>query len=615
VTCHQEAADAAALGSGRFDAIQKRVSDFQSKHLKESQEVSYQFEWMREHTHLKMEERVATASMLKSIENFKSSLEDGYSFGTQPSPGMNEAKDDQNALLRDIAQVVHSIKETPSIIERESAELKDTLVALRQAVATFSADRCVTNENNGCTTDNDGDGNEQQGKVCLLAEILLQCRERLELMRTNLEVEYKETFAATRDARKKAIHCMKENSAACDYKNSFPLDLSNALENIIASSSSKFCRNFEEIDWVESQVFILHNDLRSKFADLENECESLVSESCLSDKNSWDEYSHSVFVRFMKRRRAGVQKLSVIKILKFELPDKTEADILRHFDWWERRRIAKDKQKSAKDWFRRKKEEFVHNGLQSIETLRQSIAERRETKASRTVQSALRESLNKRLTILRELREKEEQIAAVQLEEKTSRVRASENAEKELELERRAAMKSAIAQYTDERNKRNEETRKLAEDSIQIARRQHNNGLRLRKQRINYRDNLLSAKARERELELIGESERERERIEKLDKLARSVPYYDRIKECKADIFKTTCSRKHDVYLQNTSELADFQMNKMRNFSNERLFSNIRFKLADAFFAGGVSNTSYARSVIKQLVPREPERTTGIEPF
>jgi hypothetical protein len=53
----------------------------------------------------------------------------------------------------------------------------------------------------------------------------------------------------------------------------------------------------------------------------------------------------------------------------------------------------------------------------------------------------------------------------------------------------------------------------------------------------------------------------------------------------------------------------------MQNFSNERLFSNIRFKLADALFSSGVANSSYAQSIIKAMVPREPERTTGIEPF
>lgn len=81
-----------------------------------------------------------------------------------------------------------------------------------------------------------------------------------------------------------------------------------------------------------------------------------------------------------------------------------------------------------------------------------------------------------------------------------------------------------------------------------------------------------------------------------------------------ADPLRTTIARTHDVYEPAGVGLADFQHGTLRSFSNEKVFSDLRFRLGNALHEAGVAQTPYARAVIKKLVPREPARTTGIEP-
>jgi hypothetical protein len=116
--------------------------------------------------------------------------------------------------------------------------------------------------------------------------------------------------------------------------------------------------------------------------------------------------------------------------------------------------------------------------------------------------------------------------------------------------------------------------------------------------------------------ELLEATQREKEREEKLQKLAASVPYYDKIVSCSSDIHKLTKTREADMFQKDESGLLPFQHGEQRRnfFSDERLFSNARFRLVDALSRAGVLQTPYAHSIIQQMVPRQTERTTGIQP-
>jgi hypothetical protein len=365
------------------------------------------------------------------------------------------------------------------------------------------------------------------------------------------------------------------------------------------------------MEWLQTEINILQNELRTQLEELRIE-ESIISNTNCIASNDWDNESHSIFVNIIKQRRS---KALAIDRLVLELPQKTKADIVNHWNWWEKRIFTKDKQKSSTNTLRKKKQIIVEAGLRSIESLRQSVSMKLDQSLHNAAYDVLKESQRKRLELLRDLRENAEREALHKIDANTALALELEHRKQQQEVERRAAELKALTLYREEREKKLEEAQKCVIDELKKASIESERKLPILKQRTTYRERLRLQKIEERKLELMFQFEREQERIERLHKIAHSVPYYQKIKECKANIHKTTCARKYDLYEKDDSGLADFQSNKMQNFSNEKLFSNIRFKLADALFSSGVANTTYAQSIVKAMVPREPERTTGIEPF
>lgn len=106
----------------------------------------------------------------------------------------------------------------------------------------------------------------------------------------------------------------------------------------------------------------------------------------------------------------------------------------------------------------------------------------------------------------------------------------------------------------------------------------------------------------------------EEKRLGRLNSIAASVPYYGTIMKANSDILKSTESRKNDIY-QGRSELADFQCGNLKSFTNEQLFSDTKFRLGNALHAAGLARTKYARDVVRDVIPRCEERTTGIKPY
>lgn len=119
-------------------------------------------------------------------------------------------------------------------------------------------------------------------------------------------------------------------------------------------------------------------------------------------------------------------------------------------------------------------------------------------------------------------------------------------------------------------------------------------------------------RAAQHELELKAIAEREK--LERLSALAATVPYWENVQNAKADLDKTTKARENDFYQEDLSGLYGFQQGegKLRSFTNEKVFSDVRFRLGAALHAAGVSHTQASRDMIRMMVPRQPERTTNI---
>jgi hypothetical protein len=612
VSRHHEAATIAEQLSERYVTFEASLSRFRCDQRKESRELSQKFDWKREIHYLKKEEKTISGSMKSSIEAVKSSLH---------QCAESKTNDDAKVLLRELSQVIQSLKEDCVEDEKEIAELKRVVIALRKGVNSLS-----THRNDNLTVQSVPVHEKEVGesalqpddinvsKVSVLAEMLLQCREWIELMHKNSEVEFKEVHAMTREARKDFLFLLHQDSVWRTGDSLFPSDLSNALESLIAARDGNILQEAEDMEWLQTEIITLQHELKTQLEELKME-QSLISTTNCITGNDWDNESHSIFVNVIEQRRTGAQKALAIDRLLLELPQKSKAEILNHWNWWEKRKFTKDKQKSFTDNLRKKKQNVAKAGLRSIECLWKSISIKIDQSLHKAAYDVLKESQRTRLEILRELRENAEREAMHKTDANSSLVLEFERKKQQQEVERRAADLKALTLYREERQRKLDETKNFAADEFKRASLEYDRKLPILKQRTSYRESLRLGKMQERKLELMIQYEREQERIERLDKLARSAPYYLKIKQCKADIHKTTCARKNDLYVKDDSGLADFQLNKMQNFSNERLFSNIRFKLADALFSSGVANSSYAQSIIKAMVPREPERTTGIEPF
>ena len=138
--------------------------------------------------------------------------------------------------------------------------------------------------------------------------------------------------------------------------------------------------------------------------------------------------------------------------------------------------------------------------------------------------------------------------------------------------------------------------------------------MEVNEERVLYRGIVIQEKIRAAQHEIELRAIREREKVDRLNALAATVPYWDKLVAAEADLSKTTKARENDVYCEDLTGLYTFQQGegKLRSFTNEKVFSDVRFRLGAALHAAGVSQTAASAAMIRQLIPRAPERTTGI---
>ena len=110
-------------------------------------------------------------------------------------------------------------------------------------------------------------------------------------------------------------------------------------------------------------------------------------------------------------------------------------------------------------------------------------------------------------------------------------------------------------------------------------------------------------------------------RLEKLMKLAQTVPYYDSIQEAESRLdYITTAVRNHEYkpYIADTTMGRNIDNNALgvfqplHGFEDNKIVSDIRFKLVSALREAGVHNTPHAQHIIQQYHPRPHLAIHGI---
>jgi hypothetical protein len=307
-----------------------------------------------------------------------------------------------------------------------------------------------------------------------------------------------------------------------------------------------------------------------------------------------------------KSKQGGMKKL--MERLKLELPGVSSQKLNLRLSQYNSTRMTKQKREDATTNYTRKVRQVVEWGAKTIEATKVGLVKKMEQEAVALVNSIVREDQLARLKVLREEREAARRVEEQQRKIEEEEAKLVELAEAEKKADEHDKAKKLVEEYKLQLEKQKqdmEERQRLMDEELERERgdRMEKNG-----ERVVYREILNQERLRQVEHEVQLKKIAEKEKNERLSALAATVPYYENILNAKADLDKTTVARENDFWEEDRSGLTDFQhgVGKLRSFTNEKVFSDVRFRLGTALRAAGIAQTAASRAVVAKMVPREP---------
>ena len=251
-------------------------------------------------------------------------------------------------------------------------------------------------------------------------------------------------------------------------------------------------------------------------------------------------------------------------------------------------------------------EQLKKKWLDKIERLRKRIVDKTQRNATKAKNEARQQEFQAQLKQLR----LERQLRAKQNQQESSTPNCKVGDEKVVGVRKRLENMQALARHhldrVQDHEKENAEV--LLQDEIMKERRRCFN-----KERSSFREEQRGRKLIAKQ-EATAKMKREQEvQLERLASLAMTCPYQKTITDLRPDIHKTTNARHHDFYRKNN--LPDFQANRHSSFTDEKIFSDQKFRLAQNLHEAGINKTIAARDIVRNVIPRNAERTTGIKPY
>ena len=380
-----------------------------------------------------------------------------------------------------------------------------------------------------------------------------------------------------------------------------------------------FQETFED-DLMQLKFDSLYNDIVHEFFEIDEVYNSLLHEAqeqllaitpdALKPNGGWsdDEY-------FIMRNAIGANgKINEVALHQ----SKTVANATLFITWYNQKKIFLQKVKAAKCNRNQKKAELSVNVHKKVDDFMKIISTHKVNKASKSVQESQRYEIQHHLMALREARNEKDTQEMVEkqrvnlLEHESDRV-ARDQRDKRLERIKLSIKRhNEIKQIQREQNEEVLSRQRSVEAEEKAARVKYNS------KRVFHRRQLLCFKHEAQVASKASYAELEKNRIEKLHRLASHVPYYHSISNVKP-VFQTksTTARDNDKFVPDHTGLKSFQngaYGKATSFSDKRVFSSKLFRLSNALHEAGLAKSNYAKEVVKQLVPRGPARTTGIVP-
>lgn len=370
----------------------------------------------------------------------------------------------------------------------------------------------------------------------------------------------------------------------------------------------------EQVDAISAQLFL---DTKEKLcatgSKLAEQYSSLVIEANACRRNALkllaeESNIDNNGVMIPKRLAAAIADARVVENKMAQLNDETGCGSIEIFE-----HELKLKLRSLKHAF---KDANLANNFQSSEFARRRKAV--ENKAMKDIANLTKQLENRQRKLLGDKligsksKQMRSRLQANRVEQEKVKLR-EEEAKNNHELKLLAkSMKSKQTIWSHKINEAKDHasiTTELESEATRLL--QH----RSNKERTMVREAQRQSKIKSKEISDIEAAKAEAGRSQRLLALAASVPYYNDIINTVPDIHKTTKARTNDVYTGRDSSLADFQCGELKSFTNDKVFSDPKFRLANALHEAGVANSTYARNVIRQAIPRQEERTTGIKPY
>ncbi|GFH53078.1 hypothetical protein CTEN210_09554 [Chaetoceros tenuissimus] len=269
-----------------------------------------------------------------------------------------------------------------------------------------------------------------------------------------------------------------------------------------------------------------------------------------------------------------------------------------------RKWMIKSKQLLMKD--KRQRHELANIMAVDIDQLRCTIVEEKVDSVSKELHRELQDEVEFRLEMLHCL--KSCQKMAAEHDDITKRM--IDSVEKEIVDISRSMRNIEIKDKADlfKMMKRDKE---IEQEEFNVQRSHHEEKQRIKRimensERVHFRSQVLLEKQKALEEKSKLELEEEAQRQKRLEMVASSVPYHSKISNMKANILKSTAARSNDYYEPlSQSGLKEFQHGKAKFFSESKVFSDPKFRLAHSLHERGVANSAVALAIVERVIVRE----------
>jgi len=659
---HSKAICIAEAGNSRLTEAFARIHSFKKCHTQNHCKEARHFDWIREHATLRVEVDNAERVIAASVASYNTIYKEGCHIGlkkkqrsvsadsskSREADTVNRNQNDPSfektlfdtSLLIDLKRlnIMEEREKEAHAIVKIINETKQDLSTIREGFPKgrtsdkFKTD-LFTNKDLGVESpylhifDTHG---ACTNIISLFSELLLQSRERLALVENNLETKAHEYSTDIRHNQRNVFWSMRKLNGSSYEETDYSVvppqleDAFGALEKEFISTS--ICTTAKETSKARhkenAEIFLVRDEIICSFREIEHifEKSKLLSNTHIVGANKshlildgWDKTSHKIFTKCVRSWERGGMKggsKKVISNLCMELPNLSDR-VASHLKWWDCIKSQRRKEKAAYEDRMRQRDYLTKAALKRVETLRTHLIESKFRAIADIINNRMKKSQRDRLRDLREAREK---ISLSKIEEHTllaAKEGASKKKRERREVLRRDCIKQDLVLYR-ERLQNSIEYETMKENhkkQLEVEERKRRG--EQNKKRILFRSSIINEKAQQHKEKTLDMLMEEQQRIEKLNALARKVPYYNSILNAKADLQKTTVARFNDFYQEGSLGLADFQhgTKRMHFFPDEKIFSDVRFRLGVALREAGVAQSSYARAVVKEMIPREPERT------